>query len=183
MQKARPYFDKKYGTITIFNSCPINDGSSLVLLMAEEKALALGLKPLALIHSTAFRGVEPERMGLGPVYASALALQKAGLNLKDIDLIEINEAFAAQVLACLKAFESDIFAREKLGLPKALGEIDRNRLNVNGGAIAIGHPISATGTRLVFTLAKEMKRQNKQFRTCHLVHRWRTRGRCDTGEL
>ena len=162
LQKARPYFDKKYGTITIFNSCPINDGSSLALLMAEEKALALGLKPLALIHSTAFKGVEPERMGLGPVYASALALQKAGLSLKDIDLIEINEAFAAQVLACLKAFESDIFAREKLGLPKALGEIDRNRLNVNGGAIAIGHPISATGTRLVFTLAKEMKRQNKQ---------------------
>ena len=90
-------------------------------------------------------------------------LKKPGLSLKDIDLIEINEAFAAQVLACLKAFASDIFAREKLGLPKALGEIDPVKLNVNGGAIAIGHPISATGTRIVFTLAKEMKRQDRQW--------------------
>ena len=162
-QRARPYFDKKCGTVTILNSCPMNDGSSLVLLMAEEKAHALGLKPLVSIHSTAYRGLEPERMGLGPVYASALALQKAGLSLKDMDLIEINEAFAAQVLACLKAFASDTFAREKLGLSKAVGEVDRKRLNVNGGAIAIGHPVSATGARLVFTMAKELKRRNKQW--------------------
>lgn len=163
LQKAKPYFDKKQGTVTVFNSCPMNDGSSLVLLMAEEKALALGLKPLVSIHSTAYRGLEPERMGLGPVYASALALQKAGLRLKDMDLIEINEAFAAQVLACLKAFNSNAFAKEKLGLSQAVGEVDRAKLNVNGGAIAIGHPVSATGTRIVLTLTKEMKRQNKQW--------------------
>lgn len=162
-QRAGPYFDKKYGTITVFNSCPISDGSALVLLMREEKALSLGLKPLASIHTTAFKGLEPERMGLGPVYASAAALKKAGLLLKDMDLIEINEAFAAQTLACLKAFASDSFAKEKLGLSKALGEIDRTRLNANGGAIAIGHPVAATGARIVFTLTKEMKRQNKQW--------------------
>lgn len=162
-QRAGPYFDKKYGTITVFNSCPVSDGSSLVLLMREEKALSLGLKPIASIHTTAFKGLEPERMGLGPVYASAEALKKAKLLLKDIDLIEINEAFAAQTLACLKAFNSDSFAKKKLGLSKALGEIDRTRLNVNGGAIAIGHPVAATGARIVFTLAKEMKRQDKQW--------------------
>lgn len=162
-QRAGPHFDKKHGTVTVFNSCPISDGSAFLLLMREEKALSLGLKPLASIHATAFKGLEPERMGLGPVYASAEALKKAGLLLKDIDLIEINEAFAAQALACLKAFNSDSFAREKLGLNKALGKIDRSRLNVNGGAIAIGHPVAATGARIVFTLAKEMKRQDKQW--------------------
>ncbi|MDE0092833.1 MAG: thiolase family protein [Oligoflexia bacterium] len=163
ISKIPPFFDKKYGTVTIANSCPINDGSCLLLIMSEEKMKAMGLKPLVSIKSSHFIGLEPERMGLGPVYAGAIALTKAGLNLKDIDLIEINEAFSAQVLACLKAFSSQKFCEEKLNIGQAIGEIDPNKLNVNGGAIAIGHPVSATGARLILTLAKEMKRRQVQF--------------------
>lgn len=163
LAKMKPYFDKKYGTVTIANSCPINDGSSLLFIMSEDQMNSMGLKPLVSVFSSSFTGLEPQRMGLGPVYASAMALKKAGLSLKDMDLIEINEAFAAQVLACLKAFASKKFCEEKLGLSTALGEISPEKLNVNGGAIAIGHPISATGTRLILTLAKEMKRRKAQF--------------------
>ena len=159
----QPYFDKKYGTVSIANSCSVNDGSSLVFLLSEERLKSMGLKALASVRSVHFTGLEPERMGLGPVYASSIALKKAGLTLKDIDLIEINEAFSAQVLACLKAFASKNFCEQKLGLNKSLGEIDPEKLNVNGGAIAIGHPISATGTRLILTLAKEMNRRQVQF--------------------
>ena len=163
LSKMKPYFDKKYGTVTIANSCPVNDGSSLILIMSEDQMKALGLKPLASIRSVCFTGLEPQRMGLGPVYASAAALKRAGLNLKDMGLIEINEAFAAQVLSCLKAFSSKTFCEEKLGLNTALGEIDPEKLNVNGGSIAIGHPVSATGTRLILTLAREMKRRKVPF--------------------
>jgi len=163
LAKMKPYFDKKYGTVTIANSCPVNDGSSVLLIMSEDQMNSLGLKPLVSVFSSCFTGLEPQRMGLGPVYASSMALKKAGLSLQDIDLIEINEAFAAQVLSCLKAFASKKFCEEKLGLSTALGEISPEKLNVNGGAIAIGHPISATGIRLVLTLAKEMKRRETQF--------------------
>ena len=163
LNKRQGYFDKKYGTVTIANSCPINDGSAVLLLMSEEKVKALGLKALATVKSMASAGLEPQRMGLGPVYASRLALQKAGLQLKDIGLIEINEAFAAQVLACLKAFASARFAQKAWGEGQALGEIDPDILNVNGGAIALGHPIAATGARLILTLAKEMKRRQVQY--------------------
>jgi len=163
MNKMKPYFDKTYGTITIGNSCPISDGSAMLLLMSEDKASSLGLKPLVSIKSIGFTGLEPERMGLGPVYASALVLKKAQLQLKDIGLIEINEAFAAQVLACLKSLASDSFCQNKLQTQKALGEIDPQILNVNGGAIAIGHPAGATGARLALTLALEMKRKKTQF--------------------
>ena len=102
-------------------------------------------------------------MGLGPVYATPIALKRAGLNLKDMDLVELNEAFAAQVLSCQKAMDSKTFAQEKLCLSEAVGELDLEKTNVNGGAIAIGHPVGATGTRLVLTLMKEMKRNNSQF--------------------
>lgn len=163
LAKLKPYFDRKYGSITVGNACPLTDGAGMVLLMNRQRAEALGYKPMATIRSYAFAGLEPERMGLGPVYSTPLALKRAGLELKDMDLIELNEAFAAQVMACEKAFASDKFAQEKLGLSKAVGEIDRNKLNVNGGAIALGHPVGATGTRLVLTLMKEMKRKNKQF--------------------
>ena len=163
LSQIKPYFDRKYGTITIGNSCPINDGSSLLSIMSEEKLKSLGRKAMVFVRSICWAGLEPKRMGLGPVYASALALKKAGLELKDIGLIEINEAFAAQVLSCMKAFASKSFCEQKLGLQKALGEIDPEKLNVNGGAIAIGHPISATGTRLILTLAKEMQRRDIQF--------------------
>ncbi len=163
MAKMKPYFDRKYGTITIANSCSITDGSAMNLLLSEEKMGDLGLKPLAKIRAIGFAALEPERMGLGPVYAVAKVLKKSGLSLKDIGLVEINEAFAAQVLACLKAFNSDHFARKNLGMDKALGEISIDCLNVNGGAIAIGHPVGATGSRLILTLAKEMKRREIQF--------------------
>ena len=163
MSKMPPFFDKKYGTVTIANSCSMNDGSAMLLMMSEEKTKALGLKPLVSVKSSHFIGLDPKRMGLGPVYASSMALKKAGLSLKDIGLIEINEAFASQVLACLKAFSSPTFCKEKLNLSQPVGEIDSEKLNVNGGAIAIGHPVSATGARLILTLAKEMKRRQVQF--------------------
>ncbi len=163
LAKLKPFFDKRTGTVTAGNSCPITDGAAMVLLMSREKAQALGLKPIARIRSYAFAGLEPERMGLGPAYSTPLALKRAGLELKDMGLVELNEAFAAQVLSCLKAMASDKFAQEKLGLSKAVGEIDPSKLNVNGGAIALGHPVGATGTRLVLTLMKEMQRRNVQF--------------------
>jgi acetyl-CoA acyltransferase len=135
----------------------------MVLLMSREKADALGYKALARIRSYGFAGLEPERMGLGPAYSTPLALKRAGLTLKEIGLVELNEAFAAQVMSCQKALNSDKFAQEKLGLSEKVGEIRDEILNVNGGAIAFGHPVGATGTRLVLTLAKEMKRRNTQF--------------------
>ena len=163
IERAAPFFDKRNGTVTVFNSCPVSDGAAFLVLMSAGKAAALGLRPLAFVRATAFVGLDPIRMGLGPVYAAARVLQKTGLRLKDMDLIEINEAFAAQVLACLTAFESASFCRENLNLPGALGAIDKDRLNVNGGAAAIGHPVGATGARLALTLALEMKRRNKQW--------------------
>ena len=161
--KLKPFFDKRTGTVTAGNACPITDGAAMVLLMSREKAQSLGLKPIARIRSYAYAGLEPERMGLGPVYATPIALKRAGLTMKDMGLIELNEAFAAQVMACMKAYASKQFANTKLDLPEAVGEIDPAKLNVNGGAIALGHPVGATGTRLVVTLMKEMQRRNVQF--------------------
>lgn len=163
LAKLKPFFDKKFGTVTPGNSCPITDGAAMVLLMSREKALSLGYKPIASIKSYSFRGLEPERMGLGPAYATPHALKKAGLELKDIGLVELNEAFAAQVIACIKAMDSDKFAQEKLGLSKKVGTIDPKTLNVNGGAIALGHPVGTTGTRLIVTLMKEMQLKNVQY--------------------
>lgn len=163
LAKLKPFFDKRTGTITAGNSCPITDGAAMVILMSREKANALGYKPIAKIRGYGFAGLEPERMGLGPVYSSPVALKRAGLSMKDIGLVELNEAFAAQVLSCQKAFDSDQFAREKLGLSEKVGTIHDDILNVNGGAIALGHPVGATGTRIVLTLAKEMQRRKVQF--------------------
>jgi acetyl-CoA acyltransferase len=163
LAKLKPFFDKKFGSITAGNSCPITDGAAAVMLMSRKKANELGLKPLATIRSYAYAGLEPERMGLGPAYSTPIALKRAGLSLKDMGLIELNEAFAAQVLACVRALDSDEFCKKKLGLAGKVGAIDMNTLNVNGGAIALGHPVGATGTRIVMTLAKEMKKRNVQF--------------------
>lgn len=163
LAKLKPFFDKRTGTITAGNSCPITDGAAMVLLMSREKAESLGYKPLAKIRSYGFAGLEPERMGLGPVYSTPVALKRAGLTMKDIGLVELNEAFAAQVMSCQKAFDSDQFAKEKLGLSSKIGEIRDEIMNVNGGAIAYGHPVGATGTRLIVTLMKEMKIRNVQF--------------------
>ncbi len=163
LAKLKPFFDKRTGTITAGNSCPITDGAAMVLLMSREKADALGYKAIAKIRGYGFAGLEPERMGLGPAYSTPVALKRAGLTMKDIGLVELNEAFAAQVMSCQRAMDSDTFAKEKLGLSSKVGEISDDILNVNGGAIAFGHPVGATGTRIVLTLAKEMKRRNVQF--------------------
>lgn len=163
LAKLKPFFDRYYGSITVGNACPITDGAAAVLLMSRQKAEELGYKPKITIRSYGFAGLEPERMGLGPAYSTPLALKRAGLQLKDMGLYEINEAFAAQVIACTKAMASDKFAKEKLGLDKAVGEIDRSKLNVNGGAIALGHPVGATGTRLIITLMREMLNRQTQF--------------------
>jgi len=156
----RPYFDRRFGTVTVGNSCPVTDGACALLVGSAERAKELGIAPLARIRSYAFMGCPPDRMGLGPVYAAPRALEAAGLRLRDMDRIEINEAFAAQVLANLQAFSSAEFAREHLGRGEAVGEIDPQKLNVNGGAIALGHPVGTSGTRLILTLALELRRKN-----------------------
>jgi acetyl-CoA C-acetyltransferase/acetyl-CoA acyltransferase len=158
LARLKPFFDKN-GTVTVGNSCPLTDGAAAVVVMPGEAARAEGRRPLGYLRAYAYAGCDPARMGLGPVFATSKLLEKTGLALKDIDLIELNEAFAAVVLGNEKAFASDAFAREQLGRPAALGVIDPERLNVNGGAIALGHPVGATGTRLVLTLLKELRRR------------------------
>jgi acetyl-CoA acyltransferase len=160
--KLKPFFDRKYGTITVGNACPITDGAGAVLLMSRARAKELGHKPIASIRSYAFAGLEPERMGLGPAYSTPVALKRAGLTLKDMGLVELNEAFAAQVIGCVKALDSEKWCQEKLGVGR-MGAIDPATMNVNGGAIALGHPVGATGTRLVITLMMEMRKRGVQF--------------------
>jgi acetyl-CoA acyltransferase len=162
LAKLRPYFDRKFGTVTAGNSSQITDGGAAVLLMSSSAARAGGHVPLGRIRGFAFCALEPERMGLGPAVATPLALRRAGLEWKDIGLVEINEAFAAQVLACARVFPSAAWhARYHTDGP--IGEIDWDRTNVNGGAIALGHPVGSSATRLVLTLLKEMKRRGTQF--------------------
>ncbi len=160
LQKLRPYFDRKNGTVTVGNACPLTDGAAAVLVMAESKAKTLGLTPLGYMRGSAYAGLDPSRMGLGPVYAAHKVLEKTGLTLADMDLIEINEAFAAQVLACVKACGSQDYCQKYMNT-NALGEIDMNRLNINGGAIALGHPVGTSGTRLIITLLNALKAQRK----------------------
>jgi acetyl-CoA acetyltransferase family protein len=159
LARLKPFFQKN-GTVTVGNSCPITDGAAALIVMPGEAVRADGRRPLGYLRAYAYAGCDPARMGLGPVFATSKLLQKTGLSLSDFDLIELNEAFAAVVLGNEKAFASPQFAREHLGRDAALGEIDRSRLNVNGGAIALGHPVGATGTRLVLTLLKELRRRN-----------------------
>ncbi|MDQ2664892.1 MAG: acetyl-CoA C-acyltransferase FadI [Gemmatimonadota bacterium] len=159
----RPVFDRKYGTVTAGNSSPLTDGASAVLLMSEEIAKALGYTPLAFIRSYSYAALDPgEQLLMGPVLAAPVALKRAGLTLGDIDLIEMHEAFAAQVLCNLKGFESQVWA-ERAGFSKPVGEVDRARLNVMGGSIAIGHPFGATGGRILTTLCNELGRRGGQF--------------------
>ncbi len=158
LQKLRPYFDRKTGTVTVGNSSQVTDGAAAALVMSEEKAKALGVKPLGFLHSYAYAALAGDRMGLGPVYATAKLLDKTGFSMDDFDRIELNEAFAAQALACEHAFASHEFAQTHLGRDQALGVIDPEKLNVNGGAIALGHPVGATGARLILTLLKELRR-------------------------
>lgn len=143
--KLKPAF-KKDGTVTAANASGINDGAAAILLMSREKAEELGIKPMAVIRGNGAAGVDPKIMGIGPVPATKKALEKAGLSINDMDLVEANEAFAAQALAVGRDLE-----------------IPREKLNVNGGAIAIGHPIGASGARILVTLLHEMKKQNSQY--------------------
>lgn len=159
----KPVFDREYGTVTAGNSSPLTDGAALVLLMAEEKAEALGYEPLAFVRSYAASAVDPGwQLLMGPALAVPKALERAGIEWSDLGLLEIHEAFAAQVLSNVQAWSSPAWA-ERLGLPGPLGEVDWEKTNVMGGSIAIGHPFGATGARLVTTLANEMRRRSVQF--------------------
>ncbi len=159
-----PVFDRRHGTVTAGNSSPLTDGAAAVLLMSEEKAKGEGYAPLAYLRSWAVSAVDPGgQLLMGPGLAIPEALDRAGLQLADMDLLEMHEAFAAQVASNIQALESESWAREKLGRSAPVGRVDRERLNVNGGSIALGHPFGATGARLTTTLANEMARRNAKF--------------------
>ncbi len=163
LAQLRPVFDRQYGTVTAGNSSPLTDGAASLVLMSTAKAEALGLVPKALIRSYAYAGVDPAgQLLIGPAYAIPKALERAGIELSDVDLVEMHEAFAAQVLSTLQKLESHEFAENELGRAKAVGAIDPGIMNLRGGSIALGHPFGATGARCVLTLANEMERQSAQ---------------------
>lgn len=160
LASLKPVFDRKYGTITAGNASPLTDGAAAVILMSEEKVKALGLRPLGWLRSYAYAALDPKDQLLqGPAYAAPVALDRAGLALGDMDLVDMHEAFAAQVLSNLQAFASKAFAEEKLGRPRPMGEVDPARLNVNGGSIALGHPFGATGARMITQTLRELGRR------------------------
>jgi acetyl-CoA acyltransferase len=163
LRELKPVFDRRYGTVTAGNSSPLTDGAAAVLLMSEEKASALGVTPIAYIRSYAYAALDPgEQLLMAPVLAAPVALARAGLSLADIDLVEMHEAFAAQVLSNLRGLDSPEWA-ERAGVRQPVGEVDRARLNVMGGSIALGHPFGATGARITTTLAHELARRGGQF--------------------
>jgi acetyl-CoA C-acetyltransferase len=159
LKKLKPFFDRKYGNVTPGNSSQITDGAAWLLLASEQEVQRRGLQPLGRIVDAEWAGLDPAQMGLGPVHAATPILKRHGLGLNDLDYWEINEAFAAQVLGCLAAWKDEKYCREELHLDKALGELDQSKLNVDGGAIALGHPVGASGTRIVLHLLKVLKRQ------------------------
>lgn len=160
LAKLKPVFDRRSGTVTAGNSSQITDGACAVLIMPESRAKSLGYEILGTVRAYEYVGLEPSEMGLGPAFAIEKVLRKTGMKLKDIELFEINEAFAVQVLACLRALNSTSFAKENFSNSEVVGEIDPKLLNVNGGGIALGHPVGVSGARLVLTCLKEMKRRN-----------------------
>jgi acetyl-CoA acyltransferase len=163
LAQLRPVFDRRYGSVTAGNASPLTDGAAAVLLMADDKAAALGYEPLAYLRSYAVAAVDPGwQLLMGPVFAVPRALERAGIGWSDLGLVEIHEAFAAQVLSNVQAWGSQAWA-DRLGLPLPVGDVDWDRTNVLGGSIAIGHPFAATGARLVTTLAHEMRRRDVQF--------------------
>ena len=164
MAALKPAFDRRYGSVTAANASPLTDGASAVLVMSEAAARALGYTPLAYVRSYAVAAVDPgEQLLMGPAFAVPKALERAKIDWKDLDLVEMHEAFASQVLSNIQAFESDSWARERLGRSGRIGDVNRDTLNVMGGSIAIGHPFGATGGRLTTTLANEMVRRDAQF--------------------
>lgn len=164
LAKLKPYFEKITGTVTVGNSSQLTDGAAFVILMKESKAKELGYNHdnglLGYVKDFAYAGMDPSRMGLGPVFAFAKLFEKTNLSLQDMELVELNEAFAAQVIGCQKALASDEFCQKHFARD-AFGEIDDEILNVNGGAIALGHPVGMTGTRIIIHLLRELKRRGK----------------------
>ena len=164
LEKLRPVFDRRYGTITAGNASPLTDGAAAVLLMSEEKAKELGLKPIGFIRSYAYAALDPsDQLLQGPVFALPIALERAKLKLSDIKVIEMHEAFAAQVLSNIQWIGSKKIATGRLGLTEPLGEIDPVSINRTGGSIALGHPFGATGARIVTTVCNELQRSGEQY--------------------
>lgn len=162
LAKLKPFFEKGTGTVTVGNACPITDGGSMWLMCSEEAVKKYNLEPMARMVDFHFHGLEPSRMGLGPVMAMNGVFNRTNLTLADMDLVEINEAFAAQVLSCLEVMKSKEHC-QRWDIEKPLGEMDMEKLNVNGGAIALGHPVGSTGSRLMVTLAHELKRRKGKY--------------------
>lgn len=162
LSRLRPAFDALTGSVTAGNASQVTDGACALLLVSEEKVKKMGLRPLGYIREYSLSALEPSRMGLGPAFAITKLLDKMETDLKSIDLFEINEAFAAQIISVEKALASNDFAQKELGKGGALGELDYDKLNVNGGAIALGHPVGTSGARLVLTLLKELNRRKKE---------------------
>jgi acetyl-CoA acyltransferase len=164
MAKLRPVFDRKYGTITAGNASPLTDGAAAVLLMSEEKAKAMGLKPIGFIRSYAYAATDPfDQLLQGPVFALPTALERAKVKLEDIGVIEMHEAFAAQVLSNIQWLGSKKIAQEKLGRSEPVGDINPEKINRTGGSIALGHPFGATGARIVTTVCNELQRSGEQY--------------------
>lgn len=156
----KPYFEKPHGTVTIGNSSQVTDGACALAITSESNAKEMGLNVLGYIKDYAYSGCDNTRMGLGPVFATTKLFKRYGMKMKDVGLVEINEAFAAQVIGCMRAFESDEFYQKHLDGESPLGSIDPTILNVNGGGVALGHPVGMTGARLILHLLKEMKRRD-----------------------
>jgi len=163
LARLKPVFDRRFGTVTAGNSSQITDGAAALVVASEARAREAGYPILGRIRSWAFAGCDPAAMGMGPAYATPLALKQGGATLRDVKLVEINEAFAAQVIACERAFASREFAEKELGQSEPIGEIDRSMTNVNGGAIALGHPLGSSGARLVSTLVREMAHRDAEY--------------------
>jgi acetyl-CoA C-acetyltransferase len=158
LAKLKPFFDRKYGNVTPGNSSQITDGATWLVLASEEAVKRHGLSPIGRIVDSQWAGLDPAQMGLGPVHASTPILKRHGLALNDLDAWEINEAFAAQVLGCIAAWKDERYCKEQLGLDAPLGALDQEKLNVDGGAIALGHPVGSSGARIVLHLLHVLKR-------------------------
>jgi acetyl-CoA C-acetyltransferase len=160
LAKLKPFFDKKFGSVTAGNSSQVTDGAALLLLASKEAVIKHKLKVIGRIVDVEWAALDPAEMGLGPVFASTALMKRYNLRIEDIDYWEINEAFAAQVLGCIAAWKDDKYCRDNLNLDQAFGTLDKSRLNVDGGAIALGHPVGASGARIVLHLANILKRNN-----------------------
>ena len=158
----KPVFEPPYGKVTAGNSSQITDGASWVILASEAAVKEHGLEPIAEIRDSEWAALDPAIMGLGPVMSATPLMDRHELAMDDVDLWEINEAFAAQVLACLKAWDDEAFCREALGRETPVGQLDRSRLNVDGGAISLGHPVGTSGNRIVLHLANAMRREGRK---------------------